>query len=57
MKNSVINGMSAVRTLDEAASHFGLSKSRIQQIEQVALIKLRDELAKKYGITKIGDIL
>ena len=57
MKKCVNNGMFAIRTLYEAAEHFGLSKSRIQQIEQIALRKLKDELAKRYGITRLEEIL
>lgn len=50
-------GYGVSHTLEETARHFGITRQRVQQIEQSALRKLRLEMKRRYGATDVLDLL
>lgn len=50
-------GHGITHTLEETARHFGITRQRVQQIEQSALRKLRQEMKRRYGATAVMDFL
>ncbi len=50
-------GYGVSHTLEETARHFGITRQRVQQIEQTALRKLRAEMKRRFGATGVADLV
>lgn len=50
-------GHGVSHTLEETARHFGITRQRVQQIEQSALRKLRTEMKRRFGATGVADLI
>lgn len=49
-------GYGVTHTLEETARHFGITRQRVQQIEQSALRKLRVAMRQRFGAQAVSDL-